>query len=124
MVLENSCKIFSWYLQIFPYNRKTGTKLFSWFRKGLRPIRMQNCWQSPYFANIFAQAPLNQLEPFRGALTSQDLSSDTKFSPYKSLLTWSHELTTKTKTGEKNLSRRKRYTTAYDESNRKVRHDV
>ena len=45
---------------------------------------VNNTRWSAYFINNFVHARLSTLKPIRAALTSQDLSSDTKFAPTQS----------------------------------------
>ena len=60
-------------------------KFISTNRRGFIQIRMVNNrrW-SAYFINIFVHARLSTLKPIHAALTSQDLSFDTKFAPTQS----------------------------------------
>ena len=71
---------------IFSCSPIGGDKFINANRRGFKQIRMVNNrrW-SAYFINNFAR--LSTLKPIRAALTSQDLSSYTKFAPTQSRVT-------------------------------------
>ena len=76
------------YLNSFETTLIGAAKFFCANWRGFNQIRMEkNRRGSAYFVYNFAHVRLSTLGPIRAALTSQVLSTDTKFSPSQSRVT-------------------------------------